>query len=291
MHAVWKALLSVAAIGLCAAPSPAQPQPDTRARIDRLLDAVRANDEALFATLVGGMESAGPTDAENGPQLGDYGASPQYYGPLTLASLRRFAAACRYDGPDPQAPPDPLQFGGRYTCDGEAGHTLGAQFSLDGLRAVWITIMTPADHRALAEQGDRIAAQDAVAEAAYRDEVGRVAGTVDALFAAAREGDSARFRALLGRGERGGPTLSDDRGAEPRVVPLTVEALRPIAAACSRTPGEEPYQRFDQFEQLLQDAAFICDGEPGYLLIARFERNGARISWLQLEGRVRRPFP
>lgn len=286
-----KLLIAALPLALCAAQAP-DAAPDVNAMMARLLDTVRANDETAFAPLVGGMEEPRPADPANGPVLGDYGATPPYYGPLTLASMRRFAMACRYEGPDPNFPAEPLQFGGRYSCNGEAGHTLNAQFSLDGRRAVWITIMTPADHRALAEQGDRIAAQDAVTEAARQAEEGRIAAVVDALFAAAREGDQARFRSLLGRGELDrAPFLSDERWPEPRSAPLTVETLRRIAATCRRTPGGEIYQHFDQDEQIVQEAPFTCDDRPARALTARFERNGTRISWLRLEGVVARPLP
>ena len=276
---------------LAATQSPTDQQ-ETRTKIDRLLDAVRANDEAVFATLVGGLETPLPSDPYSGPQLGDYAAEPTYYGPLTLASLRRFANACTYSGPDPNVPAEPLVFGGVYTCDGEAGHTLTAQFSLDGRRAVWITIMSPADHRALAEQGERIRAQDAVAETERRAEVAQVSGVVDALFAAALAADRTRFDALVGRGFEGrGAGLTDDRGAERQPGPLTLERLRPIAAECRRDTSEEPYQYFDMWGEIEQEARFTCNGIPGHVLVAGFEQNGTRVGWLRLEGPIRRPLP
>lgn len=292
MNAIWKAVLSFAVVTLVAAQAPADGHQEQRFKIDRLLDAVRANDEALFATLIGGLETDEPPDAYNGPQLGDYAAEPNYYGALTLAALRRFATACTYAGPNPEVPADPSVFSGFFTCNGEAGHSLTAGFSLDGRRVSAITIMSPADHRALGEQGERLRAEDAVAEAERRAEVAAVTAVVDQLFAAALAGDEARFNALLGRGYQGrGATLVDDRGAAPQGGTLTIAALRPIATDCRRDQGEEPYQYFDMSGEIEQEARFICNGVAGHVLTAGFERNGTRVGWLRLEGQVRRPLP
>lgn len=285
-------LLIAAAATLSAAQAPPDRHDVLKARVEQLLDMVRANDEARFATLIGRIfPDEPPMDPDEGPLLGDYATDPIYYGPLTLASLRRFARDCRYTGVDISVPPDPLRFHGIYSCNGEAGHTMGVHFSADGRLAVWITIMSPQAIARAAEQGAEMMAADAASVAAERAEVMRVAGTVDALFAAAVAGDQARFDALLGAGFEGrGPVLSDERSGVRRAVPLTLEALRPIAAACHR--GEElPYQATDMSDQITQDGPLTCDGESGMRLLAVFEQNGTRVASLVVEGRVRLPFP
>jgi hypothetical protein len=292
MRVRWIAVGIAAAATLSAAQAPTNRHEVLKAKVDLLLDSVRANDEARFATLVGRIFSdEPPVDPDEGPLLGDYAADPIYYGPLTLASLRRFARDCRYTGPDSDLPQDPLRFHGLYNCSGEAGHTMGVHFSADARLAVWITIMSPQDHAELASQNARIAAADAISAAAERAEVMRVAGTVDALFAAAAAGDQARFNELLGEGfEGGGPVLSDERAGVRRAVPLTLEALRPIAAACRRGE-EEPYQAMNMSDQIIQEGPLVCGGEAGMRLIAVYEQNGTRVASLVVEGRVRLPWP
>lgn len=293
MRTSWKAFVVGAAVLLTAGQAPDADHMAFKARVDTLLDAVRAGDEARFATLVGRIfPDQPPSDPDEGPLLGDYAAEPPYYGPLTLASLRRFATACSYSGPDARMPVQPLSFSGLYSCGGEPGHSLGVHFSADGRLAVWITIMSPRMQAEADARGLQMQAEDAVAMAEQARDVTRIAGRVDALFVAALAGDRTRFDALVGRGFEGrGATLSDERHGEPVAGPLTMEALRPIAAACRRALDEPPYQSFDMAEEINQEAAYICDGEPGYVLHAGFEQGGARIGWLRMEGRIRRPMP
>jgi hypothetical protein len=292
MRVSWKAALSAAAVTLSAAQAPPDEYDMLKAKVDRLLDSVRANDEARFATLIGRIfPDEPPMDPDEGPLLGDYAIDPTYYGPLTLASLRRFARDCSYTGADSSIPPAPLRFFGVYRCNGESGHTMGVHFSADARLAVWITIMSPQVRAEAAERGAELMAADAASEVERLAEVMRVAGTVDALFAAAAARDQARFDALLGEGfEGGGPVLSDERSGVRQAGPLTLEALRPIAVACRRE-GEEPYQVMDMSDEINQEGPLVCDGESGFRLLAGYERNGTRIAWLRVEGRVRVPFP
>jgi hypothetical protein len=265
MRAIRQALLPAAAFALCAVQAPADLHQDRRARIDRLLEAVRAGDEAGFAALVD------PRDSEQDEQrtmIADYAADPSTYEDLTVASLRRFANACRYAGPDPDMIIEPEVFAGLYTCNGEPGHSLVAEFGADGRVAVGMTIRSPADRRAQV----------------LFDERSRVASAiVDALLEAARSGDQAGFDALLGRGPgRRGPRLTDSRGAAPRSVALTSQALRPIAAECRRAPGERPREEVEVTGQVVQQAIFICGGTSRYHLFAGFEAD-AKVAWLRIE--------
>jgi hypothetical protein len=141
------------------------------------------------------------------------------------------------------------------------------------------------------EERARIQASYAASQAEERAEVMRVAGTVDALFAAALAGDQARFAALLGRGfEGGGAAFADDRLARSAGAPLTIEALRPIALQCRRDAGE-PDQSMTMSDEIIQEAPYICNGEPEHRIVVVFEENGTKIAGVTVEGRVRWPFP
>lgn len=259
------------------------------AAVDRLLDAARNGADAQFQPLLipatGGTQ-ASLSDNRTGSDLG----------PLTIARLRPFATACT-----PSTDPSeyiftlPPTHGASYVCDGEAGYGLYAIFDDSGTRIESISLWGPRSNADIPPMSDeeraRIQASDAASEATQRAEVMRVAGTVDALFAAAIAGDRARFDALLGRGfEGGGAVFADDRLARSNGVPLTIDTLRPIARQCRRDV-EEPYQSMDMGNEINQDAPYICNDQPGHRLLVGFEENGTKIAWMTLEGRVRWPFP
>jgi len=265
MRTAWKSTIAVAAIALCAAQAPADLHQDRRARIDRLLEAVRTGDEAGFATLVDPRDSE---EDEQSTMIADYAADPSTYEGLTLASLRRFANACVYAGPDPEMITDPPLFAGLYTCNGEPGHSLVAQFGADGRIAVGMTIRSPSDRLAQLRFDARSRAASAI---------------IDALFEAALAGNQAGFDEFVGRGDRRGPVLTDSRGAAaPRIVPLTPQALRPIAAECRRAPGERPRESVEESGQVVQEAIYVCGGASRYHLFAGFEPD-ATVAWLRIE--------
>jgi hypothetical protein len=259
--------------------------------IDRLLDAARTGADSQFQQQlvppVAGDAQASLSDDRIGSDLG----------PLTLARLRPFATACaRGRAPREHIFTLPPTHTVSYVCDGEAGYELYAIFNDSGTRIESISLWGPRSNADVPPMSDeeraRIQASAAASEAEERAEVMRVAATVDTLFAAALAGDRESFQALLGRGlDGGGAALADDRSAGSLAVPLTLEALRPIAAECRRMPGDEPYQNLDMSDRINQEARFICNGVPGHFLYAGFEENGTRIGWLRLEGPVRRPFP
>lgn len=258
--------------------------------IDRLLDAARTGADSQFQ-----RQLVRPVAEDAQASLSDNRLGSDL-GPLTLARIRPFATACtRGMAPREHIFTLPPTHTVSYVCDGEAGYELYAIFDDSGTRIESISLWGPrsnADTPPMTdEERARIQASDAASEAEERAEIMRVAGTVDALFAAAIAGDQVRFAALLGRGfEGGGAVLADDRSGVRQAGPLTLEALRPIAAACRRAE-EEPYQNMDMSDEINQEAPYICNGEPGFRLLARFEENGAKVASLHIEGRVRLPFP
>ncbi len=265
MHVIRQALLPVAAFALCAAQAAADLHQDRRARIDRLLEAVRADDERGFAALVDPRDSE---EDEQSTMIADYAADPSTYEALTVASLRRFANACTYAGPDPEMITEPPFFAGLYTCNGEPGHSLVAQFGADGRVAVGMTIRSPSDRLAQLRFDARSRAASAI---------------VDALFEAALAEDRARFDEFVGTGDRRRPVLTDSRGAAaPRVVPLTPQALRPIAAECRRAPGERPRESVEKLGQVVQEAIYVCGGGSRYHLFAGFGAD-ATVVWMRIE--------
>lgn len=259
------------------------------AAIDRLVDAARSGADAQFQQLLRpftGNAQASLSDNRTGSDLG----------PLTVARLRPFAAACTRSAESSEyvftLPPTHRV---NYVCGGETGYDLYAIFDDSGTRIESISLWGPRSNADIPPMSDaewaRIQASDAASEAERRAEVMRVAGTVDALFAAALAGDQARFSALLGRGfEGGGAAFADDRLARSQGAPLTIEALRPIALQCRRD-AEEPYQSMDMSDEILHEAPYICNGESGHRIIVSFEENGTKIASVMVEGRVRWPFP
>lgn len=259
--------------------------------MDALIDAGRTGDEARIAAL---MVAA---DAEtSGPRMHDYRASGADRLALTREALRDFATRCRRSREQQEFfLTVAYSLSVQYECGGDPGYSIYAFWNEEGDRIESLSVYGPESSRELSPaeitvNQAAVAAENAVYEAEREAEEARFRATVDALFAAAAAGDQARFAALLGRGHEGrGTAFRDDRN-EIIGVPITIEAVRPLAAACRR--ADEPSQLMSGMEptDMSQTAWFLCDGRRTYIE-AGFEENGAKIHFLIVEGEVRRQDP
>lgn len=278
MRILLKALLPVAALLLCGVQGPAVDRAALRDNVAHMLDAVRANDEARFQAIIAQLIPGQlPNHPEVGPELHDSWSETAYTGPLTLASLRRFASECAYVGPDSRVLPEPPDYAAVYSCNGEPGHSLNVVFDVEG-RFIWINLMSPEAHAAVEAQERQRQEENAENEARRMVAERLLAARVDELLAAARDGDDGRFAAILGRR----PTFTDDRAGSGRNVAATVAALAPVARDCQRAADPAILTTHNMMNLREQDAAFVCGG-ASYVLITTFDE-ADRIVALRIGG-------
>jgi hypothetical protein len=240
-----------------------EPNPDHLARVaalpglvDQLLAAAASGDQARFAVLV-----AAPSNGLS-PSLFDERATARGEGvrtALTAATLWPLIANCRPGSYQPAAmnidPPIQLR---ALDCPGQPPVLLSLGFDREGTRIVIVAVTrhVPPDPVHIAYDAEMRSLQRTMF------------ATVDALLAAARDGAGARFAALLTEPSMGGPaTLTDDRESGGVRQLLTVESLRPFAAACRRSSADS---EFSFSEPLLETIDYLCGGMPGFQIYAEF---------------------
>ena len=246
--------------------------------VDRLLAAAAVGDEAQFAAIIA------DSSPSFGPSLFDERATVRGEGvraTLSAAALRPLLTDCRPSSFEPRSlTTDPPIHVRAFDCPGQPPVELSVGFDRSGTRIVTVALarFVPPDPVNVAYDAEMRALQRTMF------------ATVDAVLAAARDGDAARFATLLTAHSMGGSaTLTDDRegGGVPQL--LTVESMRPFAIVCRRSSADS---EFIFSEPLLQTVDYLCADTPGYQIYAEFTPTADAVGHITLIGpRSSRPIP
>ena len=248
-----------------------------------LLEAARRGDEAAFAARTVARR-------DRITKFIDYRSGRWRERPLAAASLQRIAQRCRRtEAPYRIVERGLVARGAYYVCGGEPGYAIFGTFADGGRLAESLWMHGPNSSRDRRPAAERRREEAADAERRARLEALRSALSVrlDALLAAARDGDGASFEALIATDQWGRPPQFADRRTSAdhaRDAPLTAAALRPFALVCRPENDRRPIEYGSPFRLSM---FLICGAEPDHYLTAWFTGPEHRISRIEFENRNR----